>query len=135
MKYILFILIISLFILYVVTNNKKIHTIHGKVARTEQELKKGLMYRKHTLNEKEGMLFVMHQNYDNSVWMKNTYISLDVIFLDNSMNVVGYKTNTKPLSTKTISINDPSSYILEMNANTVKRLDIQIGDTIHFKEH
>ena len=93
------------------------------------------MYRKHTLNEKEGMLFVMHQNYDNSVWMKNTYISLDVIFLDNSMNVVGYKTNTKPLSTKTISINDPSSYILEMNANTVKRLDIQIGDTIHFKEH
>jgi len=135
MKYILFILIISLFIIYVVTNNKKIHTIHGKVARTEQELKKGLMYRKHTLNEKEGMLFVMHQNYDNSVWMKNTYISLDVIFLDNSMNVVGYKTNTKPLSTKTISINDPSSYILEMNANTVKRLDIQIGDTIHFKEH
>jgi len=135
MKYILFILIVSLFILYVVTNNKKIHTIHGKVARTEQELKKGLMYRKHTLNEKEGMLFVMHQNYDNSVWMKNTYISLDVIFLDNSMNVVGYKTNTKPLSTKTISINDPSSYILEMNANTVKRLDIQIGDTIHFKEH
>ena len=135
MKYILFILIVSLFILYVVTNNKKIHTIHGKVARTEQDLKKGLMYRKHKLKEKEGMLFVMHQNYDNSVWMKNTYISLDVIFLDNSMNVVGYKTNTKPLSTKTISINDPSSYILEMNANTVKRLDIQIGDTIHFKEH
>ena len=135
MKYILFILIVSLFIIYVVTNNKKIHTIHGKVARTEQELKKGLMYRKHTLNEKEGMLFVMSKNYNNSVWMKNTYISLDVIFLDNSMNVVGYKTNTEPLSTKTITINYPSSYILEMNANAVKRLDIKIGDTIQFTEH
>ena len=133
MKYIL--LIVVVLFIYIVIHNQNTHSIYGKVARTDHELKKGFMYRKHTLKGKEGMLFVMSKNYNNSVWMKNTYISLDVIFLDNSMNVVGYKTNTEPLSTKTITINYPSSYILEMNANTVKRLDIKIGDTIQFTEH
>ena len=46
----------------------------------------------------------------------------------------GYKTNTKPLSTDTIRINKPSSYILEMNSGSVNKLDIKIGDIIHFKE-
>ena len=120
--------------MYYLINKNKIHKLYGSVARSGEKLRKGLMYRKHKLNKQEGMLFVMHQNYDNSVWMKNTYISLDVIFLDDSMKVIGYKTNTTPLSTKTIKINQPSSYILEMNANSVNRLNIMIGDTIQFTE-
>lgn len=131
MKYVLIVLV--LFIIYIYTRND-IHTIYGKVARTDKELKKGLMFRKHKLNDTEGMLFIMRKDYDNSVWMKNTYISLDVIFLDSTMTVSGYKTNTKPLSTDTIRINKPSSYILEMNSGSVNKLDIKIGDIIHFKE-
>ena len=95
MKYVLIVLV--LFIIYIYTRND-IHTIYGKVARTDKELKKGLMFRKHKLNDTEGMLFIMRKDYDNSVWMKNTYISLDVIFLDSTMTVSGYKTNTKPLN-------------------------------------
>ena len=132
MKYLL--LLFILFISYYFISNGTIHKIYGSVARTNDELKKGLMFRKHKLNNKEGMLFIMRQNYDNSVWMKNTYISLDVIFLDKSMKVVGYKTNTTPLSTKTVKINQPSSYILEMNANSVNQLSINIGDSIQFTE-
>ena len=133
MKYLLLLFII--FISYYFINKGSIHKIYGSVARSAEELKKGLMYRKHKLNNKEGMLFIMKQNYDNSVWMKNTYISLDVIFLDKSMKVVGFKTNTTPLSTKTVKINQPSSYILEMNANSVNQLHINIGDSIQFTEH
>jgi len=132
MKYLL--LLFILFISYYFISKGSIHKIYGSVARSNEELKKGLMYRKHKLNNKEGMLFIMKQNYDNSVWMKNTYISLDVIFLDKSMKVVGFKTNTTPLSTKTVKINQPSSYILEMNANSVNQLHINIGDSIKFTE-
>ena len=117
MKYLL--LLFILFIMYYFISKGSVHKIYGSVARTNEKLKKGLMFRKHKLNNKEGMLFIMRLNYDNSVWMKNTYISLDEIFLDKSMKVVGYKTNTTPLSTKTVKINQPSSYILEMNANSV----------------
>ena len=124
MKYLL--LLFILFISYYFIGKGTIHKIYGSVARTNDELKKGLMFRKHKLNNKEGMLFIMRQNYDNSVWMKNTYISLDVIFLDKFMKIVGYKTNTTPLSTKTVKINQPSSYILEMNANSVDKLNIHI---------
>ena len=130
MKYLL--LLFILFIMYYFISKGNVHKIYGSVARTNEELKKGLMFRKQKLNNKEGMLFIMRQNYDNSVWMKNTYISLDVIFLDKSMKVVGYKTNTTPLSTKTVKINQPSSYILEMNANSVDQLNINIGDIIQF---
>ena len=133
MKYLL--LLFTIFISYYCISTENVHKIYGPVVRTNEELKKGLMFRKHILNNKEGMLFIMRQNYDNSVWMKNTYISLDVIFLDKSMKVVGFKTNTTPLSTKTVKINQPSSYILEMNANSVNQLHINIGDSIQFTEH
>jgi uncharacterized protein len=135
MKYILLVFVLLiLFVLYVMNKQSTIHFINGKVARTDKQLKKGLMYRKHKLGNNEGMLFIMKKNYDNSVWMKNTYISLDVIFLDTNMNVVGYKKNTKPLSTDIININKPSSYILEMNSGSVNYLNININDKIIFKE-
>ena len=129
MKYILLILVI---IIMVFTNLNETHRIYGKTAKTSEQKRNGLMYRKDKLQDKEGMLFVMGEG-NNSVWMKNTYISLDVIFLDSEMMVVGYKQNTEPLSTTSISINNISSYILEMNSGSVDILDITIGDNIHFK--
>ena len=60
MKYVLVVLV--LFLLYIKTNQNDIHTIYGPTVRTEKELKKGLMFRKHKLNDKEGMLFVMSKN-------------------------------------------------------------------------
>jgi len=120
--------------MYYLITKGNVHKLYGSVARSGEELQKGLMYRKHKLKGQEGMLFVMHQGYDNAVWMKNTYISLDVIFLDDSMKVIGYKTNTTPLSSERIRINQPSSYILEMNADSVTQLHINIGDSIQFTE-
>ena len=130
MKYILLILVI---IIMVFTNLNKTHTLYGKTAKTSEQKRNGLMYRKDKLQDKEGMLFVMGEG-NNSVWMKNTYISLDVIFLDSDMMVVGYKQNTEPLSTTSISINKISSYILEMNSGSVTTIGISIGDRILFNE-
>ena len=97
------------------------HTVYGKIAWTRKEAKQGLMFRKHPL----------HNNI-NSMWMKNTYIPLDIIFLNDSMEIVGYIQDAEPLSTKSLEINKPSSYVLEMNGNSVVKHNMKIGDKIIF---
>ena len=92
---------------------------------------KGLMYVKEPLHSRYGMLFDMGYKI-NSMWMKNTFIPLDIIFLDKNMNIIGYKENNQPHSLKSISINKPSKYVLEMNAGTVKKFNLKIGDKIYF---
>mgnify|MGYP001250719871 CR=1 FL=1 len=92
---------------------------------------KGLMYVKKPLNSRYGMLFDMGYKV-NSMWMKNTFIPLDVIFLDKNMNIIGYKENNQPHSLKSISINKPSKYVLEMNGGSVKKFNLKLGDKIYF---
>ena len=128
---ILIILVIIIFIYYYYTNYK-VHTFYGKIATTNKMIQDGLMYRKHKLKDKEGMLFNMDYGF-NSMWMKNTYIPLDIIFLDN-MKVVGYIIDAEPLSKKTLEINKQSNKVLEVNRNTIHKYNIEIGDMISFTE-
>ena len=94
---------------------------------------KGLMYIKKPLWNNNGMLFDMTDRPKNhSMWMKNTYIPLDIIFLDENMNIVGYKENNQPHSLKQIRINKPSRYVLEMNAGSVKDNNLKINDKLFF---
>ena len=96
-----------------------------------QDAIKGQMYVKKPLYSRYGMLFDMGYKV-NSMWMKNTFIPLDVIFLDKNMNIIGYKENNQPHSLKSISINKPSKYVLEMNGGTVKKFNLKRGDKIYF---
>ena len=98
-----------------------------------QDAVKGLMYVKKPLWDNYGMLFDMSEKPKiNSMWMKNTFIPLDVIFLDKDMNIVGYKENNIPHSLKQIKINTPSRYVLEMNGGTVRKFSLKKGDKIFF---
>ena len=132
--HIFIILLFTIFIVCYYHFDKKKHIVYGKVARTLQESKKGLMFRKTPLKKNEGMLFPTKKHNIHSMWMKNTYIPLDMIYLNTSMRVVGYIEDAEPLSTKSLSIDKPSSYVLEMNGNTVSHMNINIGDTIEFIE-
>ena len=62
--------------------------------------------------------------------MKNTFIPLDVVFLNRNMRIVGYVENTRPHSLAPVTIGRPSSYVLEMNSGWVKRNGARIGDLI-----
>jgi len=99
-----------------------------------QEAVKGLMYVKKPLNSRYGMLFDMGYKV-NSMWMKNTFIPLDIIFLDKNMNIIGFKENNQPHSLKSISINKPSKYVLEMNGDTVRNFNLKRGDKIYFIQY
>ena len=106
--------------------------VFGPIVSGEDAVK-GLMNVKKPLFTYYGMLFDMDgRSKINSMWMKNTFIPLDVIFLDEDMNIVGYKENNIPHSLKQIKINTPSRYVLEMNGGTVRNFSLKKGDKICF---
>jgi uncharacterized protein len=100
-----------------------------EVAKTEQEKETGLMYRKE-LADGKGMLFDFTPEQQVSMWMKNTYISLDMIFIRADGRILRIAENTEPLSTRTILSQGPAKGVLEVIAGTAKKYGIAPGDRI-----
>ena len=112
--------------------NKNI-TFNVEVAKTIEERRTGLMYRKKLLNN-EGMLFVFPREKIIQLWMKNTYIPLDVIFISENKVIVDIKKNMEKLSETIVKSKVKSRYALEFNAGLINKLDIKIGDKVLFNE-
>ncbi len=103
-----------------------------EVADTAQKRRWGLMYR-NELETDEGMLFVFPDERDQSFWMKNTPLSLDIIFMDTRGRVVGIIHDTVPFSTRSVSVGVPSRYVLEVRAGLARQNGIVVGDTARFE--
>ena len=112
--------------------NKNI-TFNVEVAKTIEERRTGLMYRKKLLNN-EGMLFIFPREKIIQLWMKNTYISLDVIFISENKVIVDIKKNMEKLSETVVKSKVKSRYALEFNAGLINKLGIEIGDKVLFNE-
>ena len=112
--------------------NKNI-TFNVEVAKTIEERSIGLMYRKKLLNN-EGMLFIFPREKIIQLWMKNTYIPLDVIFISENKVIVDIKKNMEKLSETIVKSKVKSRYALEFNAGLINKLDIEIGDKVLFNE-
>ncbi len=94
-----------------------------EIADTPEKQEKGLMGRK-SLPEDQGMLFIYDEPQDLSYWMKDTLISLDIIFIDDDMEVVSVKQG-QPMSEEPIT-EDDVQYVLEVNSNS----GIEEGDQL-----
>lgn len=101
--------------------------IYLAVTRAQQQ--RGLMFVR-DLPEWTGMLFLYERAGIRSMWMKNTYISLDILFAHADGVVSSIEANTEPLSLKSISAVEPVNYVLELNAGTAKRLSIKPGSRL-----
>ena len=112
--------------------NKNI-TFNVEVAKTIEERRTGLMYRKKLLNN-EGMLFIFPREKIIQLWMKNTYIPLDVIFISENKVIVDIKKNMEKLSKTIVKSKVKSRYALEFNAGLINKLDIEIGDKVLINE-
>ena len=139
-KFIYLIFNFFLFSFYTFSNEKIDVSIYNKnitfnveVAKTIEERKSGLMYRKKLLNN-EGMLFIFPREEIIQLWMKNTYIPLDVIFISENKVIVDIKRNMKRLSETIVRSKVKSKYALEFNAGLINKLDIEIGDKVLFNE-
>lgn len=103
-----------------------------EVADDPAERAKGLMFREQ-LDENVGMLFVFPREDNHSFWMKKTYVPLDIIFADQNKKIVGIIENTRPESTQSLTIGQPSKYILEINGGRTEEIGITAGDKLKFK--
>ena len=100
-----------------------------EVAETAAQRRQGLQHRK-SLAAGAGMLFDYRRVQPVAMWMKNTLIALDMLFIDDAGRVVNVAENTEPLSLATISSAAPVRAVLEVNAGTARRLGIQPGDQV-----
>jgi uncharacterized protein len=100
-----------------------------EMATTEEEKQTGLMHRKE-LPDGKGMLFDFSPEQQISMWMKNTYISLDMIFIRADGRILRIAENTEPLSTRIISSGGLAKGVLEVIAGTAQKYGIQPGDRV-----
>ncbi|MCK1396015.1 DUF192 domain-containing protein [Bradyrhizobium sp. 1] len=114
--------------LEIVTKNG-VQVFSVEIATTEQEKQTGLMYRKE-LADGKGMLFDFNPEQEVSMWMKNTYVSLDMIFIRADGRILRVAENTEPLSTKIVSSRGPARAVLEVVAGTAQKYGIRAGDRV-----
>ena len=91
------------------------------------------MFRK-SLNLNRGMLFIFTNESKVNMWMKNTLISLDIIFISKDYKIVDIINNAKAMSKDILTSSVKAKYALEINAGLVKKLNIKIGNNINFEE-
>ncbi|MEM1103307.1 MAG: DUF192 domain-containing protein [Pseudomonadota bacterium] len=100
-----------------------------EVARTPEEQRRGLMFRR-SLAEDAGMLFVHESDRVLGMWMKNTYLPLDMAFLDREGRIVAIAADRTPHSLDHISSGVPARAVLEVNAGRLKALGAKVGDRL-----
>lgn len=114
--------------LTVVTSSGK-HAFQVEVARTDEQRARGLMFRRHMPADR-GMLFDFKTEQPVLMWMRNTYIPLDMIFISRTGTVINIAENTEPLSERTIASAGPAFSVLELNAGTSRKIGLKPGDRI-----
>jgi uncharacterized protein len=105
------------------------HEFSVEVMRSGPQRERGLMFRRY-LPQDRGMLFDFGVERPVMMWMKNTYLPLDMIFIGRAGKVVGLAENTEPLSEKIIPSGAPAYGVLEVNAGTADRIGLKIGDSV-----
>ena len=106
-----------------------VHIFSVEMATTDEEKQKGLMYRRE-LADGKGMLFDFSPEQQISMWMKNTYISLDMIFIRADGRILRIAESTEPESTRVISSGGLARGVLEVPAGTAQKYGIAPGDRV-----
>jgi len=111
---------------FVTASGSETPTFRLEVCSNDAERAMGLMYRR-SLAQDAGMIFVFPEERQNSFWMKNTYIPLDMVFVGQDMKVVGILHDVPPLNQLPRTVGIPSMYVLEFAAGTMKRHGVEEG--------
>ncbi len=112
-----------------IVSGSKRHVFNVELADTPESRAKGLMFRREIAPD-YGMIFDFGRDEEIQMWMKNTYVSLDMIFIRKDGTIHHIAENTVPFSTDTISSNGPVRSVLEVLGGTAKRLDLKPGDRV-----
>lgn len=103
-----------------------------EIADNDSETQYGMMYRKH-MDPNTGMLFLMKDERLQSFYMKNTYVSLDIIYVNSDFEVVSIQRKAEPLNTRSLPSEGPALYVLEVIGGFSDTHGIDKGDKIYFE--
>ncbi len=113
-------------------NQEIIKKIDIEIADNYSKRMRGLMYRR-SMQDNQGMLFIFEKAGPLYMWMKNTYISLDIIFINENYEIVSIQKYTKPLSTQALPSYKDAVYVVEVIAGFCEKYQVKEGDKISFK--
>lgn len=117
---------------------QKVDTLITKLdiefAESEYETQTGLMYRK-SMENHQAMLFVFSEERMHSFYMKNTEISLDIIFLKADLTIASFQENAQPMNETGLSSQVPIQYVLEVNAGLAEKWLLEVGDKIAYNKN
>ena len=105
------------------------HTFQIEVMQSAEDRARGLMFRR-ALDADAGMLFDFRTDGIARMWMKNTYIPLDMLFIRSDGIITNVAHDTVPHSTAVIASDGPVRYVLEINAGLAKKLGIKKGNRV-----
>jgi uncharacterized protein len=106
--------------------------IDVEIADDDSKREVGMMGRP-VMEEKQGMLFVFQEDYQASFWMKNTILSLDMLFINRAGEIITIHKNTTPFSEQSYSASGMVLYVLEVNAGFTDKYGVKEGDSMLWK--
>ncbi|MGK9476230.1 DUF192 domain-containing protein [Melioribacter sp. OK-6-Me] len=114
---------------FVTGSDEQIVKIDVEIADDDVQRATGLMYREY-MAENQGMLFIFPYENEQSFWMKNTILPLDMIFVDAEGNIVKIHKYTTPYSESSYRSGRPAKFVVEVNAGFTDKYGIKEGDRI-----
>lgn len=109
-----------------------IRKIDIELATNDTERAKGLMFRQ-SMTDGQGMLFIQDKEEPQSFWMKNTYISLDILYINQQNQIIKIAKMAQPHSEVSIPSEKPAIYVLEVNGGFCDKYGVKEGDKIMWK--
>ena len=99
------------------------------IAESNKDRRQGLMHIEF-MEENQGMLFIFNPPRRVSMWMRNTPMPLDILFINRNGKIINIEENTTPYSTKALSSGGTIYWVLEINGGLSKKMGIKTGDLV-----
>nr|WP_244178130.1 DUF192 domain-containing protein [Gluconobacter albidus] len=115
--------------LTITTRDAQKHVFTVELAKTYRQQEVGEMFRKH-LPENEGMLFMWPAPQVSDMWMRNTLVSLDIVFIDSTNHIHAIAENAVPLSEAILRSGGVVANTLELAGGVTEKLGIRVGDVV-----
>ena len=104
-----------------------------EIADNNYERQTGLMYRE-SMEDDQGMLFIFDDSAPRFFYMKNTQISLDIIYFSSDSTAVSFQENAVPMDLTPLPSGEPAKFVLEVNGGLVAEWGMEVGDKIDFEK-
>lgn len=118
--------------LWIVQEQDTLAFVDIEIAEDPAERSYGMMYRKE-MDPNTGMLFIMDREQRQSFYMKNTYVPLDILYINSAKEIVDIKHNAKPLDESSLPSDRPAKYVLELYGGYCNQNGIAEGAMIDFE--